>query len=215
MSGIFITFEGGEGAGKSTLIKKIKEYLALKQLLVVHTREPGGSALSETVRNWILTKNEDLLIGSMAELLLFLAARSQHLEELIIPALSQDKIVLCDRFNDSTVVYQGMARGLGKEKVEHLCNLICQGIEPNLTLYLDVDPSIGLQRTKSLAKENAKEGDLDRIEQEGFSFHQKVRDGFLQLAKEKPDRIHVINANQTLQEVYESACHAIDEKLAL
>lgn len=193
---MFITFEGGEGAGKTTLISRLERELSLLGIQVVKTREPGGSLLSEHIRSWLLNRDFHVKVGKQAELLLFLAARAQHLEELIVPALNAGKIVFCDRFNDSTVVYQGLARGLGEKKTEELCKLVCGSTLPDLTIFLDVDPETGLQRTKKSHKENAANGEMDRIESEGVQFHRSVREGFKKLAYENPERIHTIDASR-------------------
>lgn len=210
---MFITFEGGEGAGKTTLIDQLIKTLSSDGIDIVKTREPGGSLLSEHIRHWLLNHDSTIKIGSSAELLLFLAARSQHLEELIIPALQTKRIVFCDRFNDSTVVYQGLARGLGMERVEELCRLVCNGIEPDLTLFLDVSPKVGLERTKKTKKENAKKGDMDRIESESIEFHTLVQQGFRQLAKQHPNRIHTLDANQPKAAVFTQAYQIIEKKV--
>lgn len=202
--GLFITFEGGEGAGKTTLIDKIEQELKNRGVPVVRTREPGGTKLSEQIRHWLLDKSFDITVGDKAEMLLFLSARAQHLEELILPALAQGKVVLCDRFNDSTVVYQGVARGLGFDYVQKLCTLAC-GIEPDLTLFLDLDPRIGLARTRRTHKDTAKAGEMDRIESEKLEFHEKVRQGFLKLAASNTQRIHVLDATQSRDDVFSHA----------
>ena len=137
---MFITFEGGEGSGKTTLIVQLRDVLIQQGHAVLVSREPGGTQLGEAIRGWLLKSEYDGLIGNMAELLLFLAARAQHLKQVIRPALEHGKIVLCDRFNDSSVVYQGIARKLGKEKVQALCAQACEGIEPDKTFLLDVVP---------------------------------------------------------------------------
>lgn len=199
---MLITFEGGEGAGKTTLIQQLVKELSAKGYNLVQTREPGGSKLSEQIRSWLLNHDFDVKVGNEAELLLFLAARAQHLEELIVPSLAQEKIVLCDRFNDSTIVYQGLARGIGFEKVQKLCELVCSNIQPFLTFLLDVDPKIGLERTQKTSKENASHGEMDRIESEGLDFHTLVRNGFLRLAEENKKRIVVIDANQSKDKVF-------------
>ena len=200
---LFITFEGGEGAGKTTLIDKVEQTLIEKGYDVVRTREPGGAKLSNHIRQWLLQRDSDVQVGHQAELLLFLAARSQHIEELIQPALKQGKIVICDRFNDSTVVYQGIARGLGLEATHLLCELVTKKCQPNLTIFVDVDPKVGLERTRKAQKENAKEGEIDRIEAESIEFHTKVREGFLQLAKKEPQRIQCVNGNLSPEEVFQ------------
>lgn len=211
--GKFITFEGGEGAGKTTLINSLEKTLLQRGYKVVKTREPGGSPLGEHIRNWLLNRDFTLNIGSKSELLLFLAARAQHLEEVIIPALEAGKIVLCDRFNDSTIAYQGVARGLGAQYVEHLCDLVCDGIIPHLTFILDVNPQEGLKRTKYAVKEHALSGEVDRIESEKLEFHQLVRNGMLQLAKNNPQRITVIDASKTRDAVFSKALERLESLL--
>ncbi len=198
--GLFITFEGGEGAGKSTLVEKVKESL-LKKNKVVVTREPGGTIFGEHVRELLLEDKKEFKISSKAELCLFLASRSQHIEEVILPALKDGKIVLCDRYNDSSIVYQGHARGLGIDEVIKLSSFIIEKAIPNLTLYLDLDPKIGLSRVKT---------SFDRIESEKISFHQKIREGFHILAKKYPDRLHLINADQLPEKVFEDAMKLIN-----
>lgn len=212
--GYFITLEGGEGAGKSSLLKSLAAYLEQRGYEVVQTREPGGSSLGETIRHWLLVNQDSDPIGHQAELLLFLAARSQHIEELIRPALAAGKIVLCDRFNDSTIAYQGAARGLDNKYVEQLCRLVCGEIEPQLTLFLDVDPEIGLQRTRLLTKEQAAAGQLDRIEVEALGFHQSVQKAFQALAKHNSQRICRLNANFPQEEVFKEAVRLIEERLS-
>lgn len=189
---MFVTFEGGEGAGKSTLIKGVIEALTSQGLEVLSTREPGGTLLGEFIREALLNGNASYQIDPKAELLLFLASRVQHLEEVIKPALKAGKVVLCDRFNDSSAAYQGNGRGLGIDAVEELCNLACDHIVPDLTFYLDLDPNKGFSR---IVREK------DRMEGEGLSFHEKVREGFLQLKKRHPKRIHVIDASQNPEKV--------------
>src|SRR5580658_5141815 len=152
--GFFVTFEGGEGSGKTTLLAQLSDVLTQQGYQVVNTREPGGTPLGETIRHWVLHQDPIKRIGNKAELLLFLAARAQHIEEVILPALQEGKIVLCDRFNDSTVAYQGWARGLGIKYVQKLCRLICGKVIPQLTLFLNVSPEVGLARSCQLHKEH-------------------------------------------------------------
>jgi dTMP kinase len=198
---VFITFEGGEGAGKTTLIEKIKEYLINKEFNVVLTREPGGCKFSEHLRDLLLEDKNQFNISSKAELCLFLAARAQHIEEVILPALKNNKIVLCDRFNDSSVVYQGYARGIGIDKVIDFSSFIIEDIVPDLTIYLDIDPETGLKRVNST---------LDRIESLGLEFHKKIREGFLILQKKFPDRIKKIDASLSQGEVLGQAKKYLD-----
>ncbi|MBA3722380.1 MAG: dTMP kinase [Parachlamydiaceae bacterium] len=213
--GYFITLEGGEGSGKSTLVKQLAEELTKKGYDVVTTREPGGTKLGEEIRQWLLTNHNTFKIGTKAELLLFLAARAQHIEEVIRPALKTGKIVICDRFNDSTLAYQGAARGLKMNETRKLCDIVCGEIQPQLTLFLDVDPNEGLRRAKKTIKKESLEGELDRIEDEKIEFHQMVREGFLALAKREPLRISRINANLPQIQVFKEALLTIDELLLL
>lgn len=213
LSPLFITFEGGEGAGKSTLIQNVKEYLEMQGIEVVTTREPGGSALGEQIRHWLLTQNnaESAKIDNRAELFLFLASRAQHIEEVIKPALAAGKVILCDRFNDSTIAYQGVARGLGLSQVESLCEFACNGTLPNLTFFLDIDPQEGLKRSKGVEKANAAVGALDRIESEKLEFHTLVRKGMQQLATLYPQRIQVIDGHQSKAQVFDEVREKILE----
>lgn len=201
--GFFITFEGGDGAGKSTLIEGIRRYLAEKSFSVVITREPGGTPLGEMIRQWLLEKQSIIQISSKAELLLFLASRVQHIEEVISPALDKGEVVLCDRFNDSSIAYQGVGRDLGIDYVENLCEQVCQEIVPDLTFYLDLDPHLGLKRRHQA------HGSKDRIEEEEISFHQQVREGFLELANRHP-RIHIIDASQGVDAVLKSTLDILE-----
>jgi dTMP kinase len=214
-NGYFITVEGGEGSGKSTLLDFLGDLLVNHGFSVVKTREPGGTRLGEKIRNLLLNCDEDTRISSQAELLLFLAARAQHIEELIKPALIGGKIVLCDRFNDSTIAYQGAARGLEAKYVKKLCQLICGSVIPQLTLFLDVDPEIGLVRTHKLEKEDAAAGQFDRIEKEALDFHKRVQNAFRRLAKREPLRIYHIDANQSQEYVKNEAIRAINELILL
>jgi len=168
---MFVTIEGIDGAGKSTLIEHLVPHFDLI------TREPGGCPLAEAIRSQLL--EPDLPINHEAETLLFLAARAQHVAEVIQPALQQNKRVLCDRFVDSTIAYQGYGR---EQEIEKLCHLACP-LEPDLTLLLDLDPKIALSRLKS----------HDRLEKTGLDFYTRVRDGYLSLAKKHP-RIHILDA---------------------
>lgn len=209
-NGLFITFEGGEGAGKTTLINKIEKALIEQGYSVLKTREPGGSLLSEEIRSLVLSHKEGYTIAPTAELLLFLAARAQHLEEKIRPALEQGKIVLCDRFNDSTIVYQGIARQLGQDFVTNLCHLVCNDTQVDLTLLLDIDPSLGLKRVQEAYQAKGKEVESqDRIELEKIDFHIKIRKGFLSLANKEPERIKIIDASLSKSQVVDQALEYI------
>lgn len=209
MRPLFITCEGGEGAGKTTLMKRLELALQKEGHSVLCTREPGGSLLGEEIRHMLLHRHEEMPISPRAELLLFLAARAQHIEEKIKPALKEGKIVLCDRFNDSTVAYQGYARGLGVDYVQQLCDLVSHDCQPDLTLFLDIPPEIGLQRTLRAQKEATR---VDRIESEKMAFHQRVREGMQELARRYPQRIITLNALQPLEQVFQEALSLIRTK---
>lgn len=210
---LFVTFEGGEGAGKSTLIQRIKEHLVKNGYSVVVTREPGGSKLGDRVRDILLNPELGITISPKAELLLYLAARAQNVEEVIRPSLAEGKIVLCDRFNDSSLAYQGYARGIDIVAVQEIAAFSADNLKPDLTFFLDIDPQIGLKRVLNTSKENAKVGQLDRIETMQLEFHKKVRKGFLAIAKNEPHRLKVIDAHQMPDKVFEDAVQHLVECL--
>lgn len=191
----FISFEGGEGSGKTTLIEMLSNELSQKGYNIVKTREPGGSKIAEEIRNVILNV-DNVDMDYMTEALLLAASRRQHLTEVIIPALNEGKIVVCDRYVDSSLAYQGYARGLGINEVYEINKYATEGILPILTLYIDVDPYIGLGRIKSNQRK------VDRLDLEKMSFHQKVREGYLELAKMFSDRIKIIDGNRSAEEIY-------------
>lgn len=204
--GLFITFEGGDGAGKTTLIQTIFKDLEMRGLHVLQTRAPGGTEIGQDIRNLLLHKH-DAPLSKQSELLLFLADRAQHVNELILPSLQKNKIILCDRFNDSTIAYQSGARGFKEPLVRKLCDFACNGLQPHLTLYLDLDPKIGFERARKagLAK--------DRIESETLEFHQKIRSTFKKISKKEPKRFILIDASKTPDEVYHQAKARIDALL--
>lgn len=206
--GIFVTIEGGEGVGKTTLSFSLCEHLQKMGHSVFKTREPGGSQLSEHIRKVLLDPNLNIAIGDRAELFLFLAARAQHLDELILPALHSGKIVICERFNDSTIAYQGYARNLGMEYVQKLCSAAFPNVEPDLTFFLDIDPEVGLKRAK-----NQRGNSLDRLELEEIEFHKSVRQGFLHLLDAHPKRIYVIDAQKPSAEVLQSTLPLLTQLL--
>lgn len=204
--GLFITLEGGEGSGKTTLAKKLQEWLESQGREVLLTREPGGSPLATEIRKLVLEKAH---VPAKAELLLFLAARAEHVEELIKPALAKGNVVICDRYQDSTVAYQGYARGLGIVETMRLSEFSTGNLLPQLTLYLDIDPKLGLERAKKAIKIEK----TDRMELEKLDFHQKVRRGFLTLAELFPRRIRTINASDTPESVLNQAINLIKPQL--
>lgn len=203
MPGKLITFEGGEGAGKTTLIAKVNEELHSRFPNILQTRAPGGSNLGKHIRNLLLNK-QDFSIGPRSELFLFLADRAEHVDEVIAPALREGKIVLCDRFHDSTVAYQGGARGFGEKLVSDLCIFASNGLLPDLTLYLDIDPRIGLERVKNARNHH------DRIEEEKLLFHEKIRKSFHRVAEESKDRFRILDASMPIPEVFSKAMEYIN-----
>jgi dTMP kinase len=187
--GRFITFEGPEGSGKSTQLQILAKRLRDADSDVIETREPGGTKIGETIRCILVGKEHDQLRPT-TELLLMFASRAQNVDEVILPALAEGKIVLCDRFTDSTLAYQGAARGLGFDTVYDLDRIACRGLVPDLTLLIDIDIEIGLARAEQTRMENLP-----------ASFHRAVRDAYLQLAHDEPKRIRVINGAQDRETV--------------
>ena len=196
MTGLFITFEGGEGCGKSTQIAALKARLEAMGKTVVQTREPGGTALGESVRNLLQYDDAGQGMSPEAELLLFAASRAQHVRELIAPAIAEGQIVLCDRFLDSTTVYQGVARAIDSKKVDTINQFAIGDTKPDLTILIDLPPEIGLARVH--ARSNGK---LDRMEKEAIEFFQAVRQGYLDLAKSEPKRFLVLDGSQSVEEL--------------
>ena len=190
--GRFITMEGVDGSGKTTQLQLTARYLLDCGYEVVTTREPGGTKLAERIRNIVL--DADAAVNPRTEILLYLAARAEHVEKVIRPALEAGKIVLCDRFADSTMVYQGFVRGIEMDKVKALCELATDELQPELTILLDAAPEALLQR-------RADRGVKDRFEQKGLDFQKKVRAGFLLLANTDPVRVKKVNALQNTEAV--------------
>lgn len=200
---MFITFEGGEGTGKTTLIKTISEHLKHTYSLTT-TREPGGSMIAEAIRDVILNPKYEG-VTPYTEALLLAASRAQHLDEIIIPGLKKGHIVLCDRYIDSSLAYQGFARNLGLDFVLSI-NKYATMYMPDLTFYIDLDPNIGIKRIKNRSK-------YDRLDQESNEFHSKVRQGYLELVKLYPDRIIQINGNNSLENITHQILKIIKEKI--
>ena len=200
-TGKFITFEGGEGCGKSTQIKRLEEALEREGIEVVLTREPGGTWLSEEIRRLIKDQTTDEPCDR-SELLLFLAARAQLVKNVIRPALEAGKWVLSDRFSDSTIAYQGYGRGLPLEDLRQMNDFACSGLKPDLTLLFDVSPEVS--RARMRGREAATGTTADRIELAGDEFHSRLRAGFAALAKAEPDRIVTIDADGSPDEVWEN-----------
>lgn len=205
MRGIFVTLEGPEGSGKSTQARKLAIYLEKKGLRTIISQEPGGTKIGRGLRKLLLSP-ESKEMGTLTELLLYLAVRAQHVEEIIKPALSEGKIVICDRFVDATVAYQGYGRGLDIGLVNELNHLVTRGLKPNLTILLDIEVPQGIRRARG-----DKKG--DRIEQEKTEFHQRVRKGYLNLAAEEPERIKKIKVEGSIDETQIRVRFYVDELL--
>ncbi len=189
---MFVTLEGPEGAGKSTVIKMLAERIRAQGFTVLVTREPGDGPVGKQIREILLHGEK---IASTTELFLFLADRAQHVEAIIRPALQRGEFVLCDRYSDSTLVYQGYGRGLDLDMLRRLNEIATGGLQPDVTLLLDLPPEVGL----------ARQGSKDRLDLEPIEFHQKIRDGFLKEAEAEPGRWVVIDAKQEVDKVIEGS----------
>ncbi len=201
MKGTFITFEGGEGSGKSSQARLLAEYLKEKGYDVEVTREPGGTGIGDAIRA-ILLNPELSEMGNVAELLLLAASRAQNVHERIEPALARGAVIVCDRFIDSTLAYQGYGRDFDLGLLKSLNSLATGGVTPDLTILLDLPPEVGLERSKALDKAEAKQGEGDRFEQEDIEFHRRLRKGFLELAEAEPDRFRKIAVQQEMEETH-------------
>jgi len=195
LKGKFITFEGPEGAGKTSVLELLMTELSGTEMEMVFTREPGGIHISEKIREVILNK-EHTEMDSRTEALLYAAARRQHLVERVVPAIESGKVVFCDRFIDSSLAYQGYARGLGIEEVLSINEFAINGLMPDLTFYFKIDPKIGLQRISK-----SSEREKNRLDLEDLSFHQKVQEGYEKVIAMFSERIVVIDAEKSLEEV--------------
>ena len=204
--GLFLTLEGAEGVGKSTNIEYITQYLEQRDIEYVLTREPGGTQLAEKIRNLLLAVHEEPM-SELTELLLVFAARAQHLDKIIEPALAAGKWVVCDRFTDATFAYQGAGRGLSMETIGELESMVQGELRPDLTLILDLDPEIGMQRASN-------RGELDRFEREQMSFFRHVRQGYLDIAQAEPERCTVIDAAKSLEDVKLDLLAALEQGLS-
>ena len=214
MSGLFITFEGGEGSGKTTQINRLSQTLSQLGKKVITTREPGGTPEAERVRELIVQRDGGAWTP-MAEILLLFAARIMHVEQIIRPALEEGKIVICDRFTDSTRAYQGYGHEMGLESIENLNTLTLGDFKPDLTFILDIDPEEGLKRSdRRLAAEQfqVKQRE-DRYEQLDIEFHKRLRQGFLDIAEKEPKRCHVIPAMQDVEALAGQIANIVREKV--
>lgn len=204
---MFITFEGPDGSGKSTIIKKVYEKLINDGFDIVLTREPGGTPIAEKIRDIILD-NSNVALDARTEALLYAASRRQHLVEKIRPALKEGKIVLCDRFLDSSLAYQGGGRNLGVQNVLNINLFATENTYPDLTLFFDIDPELGLKRVSQDKKRVA-----DRLDNENENFHEKVYSTFKEIVNTNSQRIFTIDASKSIEEVTECAYKTIKEKL--
>ena len=208
--GMFITFEGGEGVGKTTQINLLKTYLLSMNFKVICSREPGGTVEGEKVRK-LLVKGSLNTWDPLSEVLMFNASRRQHINKIIFPSLHKGNIVLCDRFIDSTIVYQGHASSIKKSILTNLHKKFCYNLYPDLTFFLDLDPSLGLKRTKK--RSNNK--DENRFENHGLDYHQKISKGFNNLAKNNKERIQTIDASDTIENISKKIINFINLKLKI
>lgn len=202
--GLFITVEGGEGVGKSTNIEYLRRYLVEHGVDLVVSREPGGTAMAEDIRQVLISSRTEP-VAAMTELLLIFAARAQHIEAVIEPALARGQWVLCDRFTDATYAYQAGGRGMDPELIRHLEQLVQGDLRPDITLLLDATVAVGMERARD-------RGALDRFEQEQLEFFERVRSTYLQLARESSGRYRIIDANQDLAQVQQQL-HGVCEEL--
>ena len=204
---LFITFEGGEGSGKSSALRLIAERLEKEGIPYILTREPGGTPIAESIRNVILDRN-NVAMDSRTEALLYAASRRQHLVEKVWPALKEGKIVLCDRYLDSSLAYQGGARGLGIDKILEVNSFATEGTFPDLTLFFDIEPELGLARIAANVNR-----EVNRLDLEKMDFHRGVRKTFQELAARFKERYVTIDASKPLEEVVDDAYAAIKSRL--
>ena len=201
--GLFVTFEGIEGCGKTTQILLAADYLAKRGISCLRTEEPGGTTLGRKLREMLLNRGPFILYPE-TELLLFTAARAQHVREVILPALEEGKVVLCDRFADATLVYQGYARGLDIEAIRFLNAFVTNSLKPDLTILFDLPVEVGLNRARERIACLNQESREDRFEEEDLTFHKKIREGYLLLAHQEKDRFRVIDAAGSVADLQET-----------
>ncbi|RKJ66868.1 dTMP kinase [Butyricicoccus sp. 1XD8-22] len=204
---LFITFEGPEGAGKSTVLQQIVKRMQVEKIEVLATREPGGIEIAEKIREVILNPAHTAM-NERAEALLYAAARSQHFYEKVLPALQKGKLVLCDRFIDSSLAYQGYARGIGIDEVLTINEFAIGKRLPDVTILFDIEPEVGLARIQSHSSR-----EVNRLDVESLAFHNKVREGYQEVIKRYPERIKVVNADQSLEQVVEEVWNILTKVL--
>jgi dTMP kinase len=209
VKGLFITLEGPDGSGKTTQVAKIAEYLMQNKIDFIQTREPGGTRISDKIRSLILDP-EHKEMHDLTEVLLYAASRAQHVHEKIIPALEAGKVVLCDRFVDASLAYQGFGLGVGEQPVMQVNNIATSGLVPDRSYFIDVSPEVGRERMKA----RYGTGNLDRIEQKDLSYHERVREGFQHIFKNQEKRILRVNGEQDPEMVFGEIVKDLDKLLA-
>lgn len=212
LKGKFITFEGGEGSGKSTQVNLLADYLRKKGVDIVQTREPGGTLLGDQLR--IILKHPESEISAYSDLLLLQAARRDHIEKIILPGINNEKTIICDRFFDSTIAYQHFGEGISMDFVQNAIDIAITTIDgkriiPSLTLLFDLDVDVGLARSKIRDEERAKPN--TRFEEKKKDYHQRLRQGYLELAKKEPNRFRIIEASQSIDKMHQAVVKIIDE----
>ncbi len=210
---MFITFEGIEGSGKTTQIKQILNYLRGKGYNCIGTREPGDTVVGQKIRSILLNPDHSDLVPQ-AELFLYAADRAQHIRERIMPALTDGKVVVCDRFSDATTAYQGYARGLDLSLIEKINTIVLGELKPDITFLFDLSPEVGLKRAWKQIDGGSRSGAETRFEKEKLSFHEKVRQGYLKLAEHEPERIMIIDASKNEDEVRQQIIDIIALKMS-
>ena len=205
--GQFVTFEGLDGCGKSTQLEMLAAYLRGQGRAVLTTREPGGTPVGQKIRDVLLNVTAET-ITSLSELSLMFAARAQHIEQVILPALHRGEMVLCDRFTDSSFAYQGYGRGVPLDTIRTLEQVLCQGLGPDLTLILDLDAAISSERTA--VRNRMTQQPNTRFEQEGMEFFERVREGYLAIARQEPHRVRVIDARGSIEQLHSAVRAAVD-----
>ena len=216
---MFITFEGGEGSGKSTQIKLLSAYFSAVSIKHIVTMQPGGTMLGQALRQQLL-EHTALTISTLTELFLFCADRAQHVSEVILPALKADAVVLCDRYTDATVAYQGYARGIDINRIRHLNEYASSGLRPDMTILLDIPVETGLarvdaRRCSTSANITGSDIDVDRFETEKVGFHEKVRQGYLDIARQEQERFVVIDATSAVDTIHEKIKNYVNKRMGL
>lgn len=209
---LLITFEGIEGTGKTTQIKKLKDALETQGHSVVLTREPGGTPIGDQIRQIVLDSQNSAIVPE-CELLLYAAQRAQHVQGLILPALAKGSIVLCDRFTDATTAYQGHGRGFPKELIAQLNQLTAAGANPDLTFLLDCEPEAGLKRANTRIEQTTSGPREDRFERLAIDFHRKVRQGYLEIAQKEPQRVILLDATADVESLHQQILQRVLERL--